>query len=406
MATLIDLALLLFGAKLGGTLFSKLRQPSVVGELIAGVILGPSVLALVNSSPLVSAISELGLLFLILTVSLSINWKALEGSTEKFIWIELLRTLVTLGVVYALGLFFDWSLMTFLVVGIIIVLSSTSIVSRTLADLKQLGTPEGQDLIGLEIVDEVVAIVSVALLANALSGAGVSVEPLLTTVFVVVGFFVVMGRVGFKLVNRLTASIQKYGIEEALLGFTLLLAFVLGGITESLELSSILGVFMAGMVLSRSAQHPLVNRKVKEIGESFFIPLFFASVGLTINLASASQQLPAIFWLVVSIIGIKAVSTMVALKFFGYESQDAVKISTGFITLSEMTVVIIALASGVLDPALYVNLLTAFVIISIVSPVFIAGAFRYTFPSHSTPRLIGSLRRTAWWRMLAQRRYR
>jgi len=375
MDPLIDLALLLFGAKLGGVLFSKLKQPSVIGELIAGLVLGPSLLALVKPSNLVSVVSDLGLLFLILLVSLSIDWKSLERGAEKYVWIEITRAIVTLGIVYAIGSMFAWDIYMFLVVGFIVVLSSTAIVSRTLADMKRMDSVEGQSLMGLEVIDEIAAIVIVALMANVMAGATITFQPIVTTILVVIGLFVVMSRVGFRLVNRITASIQKYGIEEALLGFTLLLAFILGSITENLKLASMLGVFLAGMILSRSVQHPVITRKVKEVGESFFIPVFFASVGLSINIFLAADQAMFIVWLTAGIIALKLASSMATLKLFRYTHDQSLKISSGFVTLSEMTIVIAALAVSKLSPVVYISIIASFLVINTLSPFIMNMAF-------------------------------
>jgi Kef-type K+ transport system membrane component KefB len=376
MDPLVDLALLLFGAKMGGIIFGKLKQPSVVGELIAGIILGPSLLAIVRPSNLVTVVSDLGLLFMILLVSLSIDWKILEGKAEKFTWIELTRIIFVVIMVSSLGLILAWDIYTIVVMGVVIAIASTAIVARTLADMKQLGSQIGQTLMGLEVVDEIVAIVSVAIIANIVSGATIAFEPILTTILVVVGLFVVMGRVGFKFVTRVTSSIQRYGIEEALFAFTILLAFILGSITESLKLASILGVFIAGMLLCRSAQYPIITRKVKEIGESFFIPVFFASVGLTINLFAAYEQLAFIGMIMGLIFAVKIFSALIALKIFHYSFSNAVKIASGFVTLSEMTIVIAAIAVAKLSPAVYLGLVASFVLINTVSPLIINLAFK------------------------------
>ena len=376
MNNLINLALLLFGAKVGGVIFSKLKQPSIVGELVAGIILGPSILALVGPSNLLTVVSDLGLLFLILLVSLSIDWKILEGSTEKYVWIEIMRIAVTFGLVYGVMMVFSWSIYTFMVAGFIMVMSSTAIVSRTLNDTNNMHTKEGQSLMCIEVVDKVFAIIAVALLAHMMAGQAITIEPMITTILVVVGLFVVMSRVGTKFINRLTGSIQKYGIEEALLAFTLLLAFSLGGMTESLNLASVLGVFMAGMILSRSAQFPVITRKVKEIGESFFIPIFFASVGLTINLYAAMQYANVIVMLVGIIVTVKMATSMIVLRFFHYQTEQSVKIGSGLVSMSEMTIVIAALAVSKLSPAIYVGLIASFLIINMISPLFMNFAFR------------------------------
>ncbi|MFH1237038.1 MAG: cation:proton antiporter [Candidatus Aenigmatarchaeota archaeon] len=375
MEPLLDLALLLFGAKLGGILFSKLKQPSVIGELVAGIILGPSLLALVNPSDLVKVVSDLGLLFMILLVSLSIDWKILEGRAERFSWMELTRVILVIIAVYAIGTVLGWNIYTMVVMGTVIAIASTAIVARTLTDMKLFSTAEGQTLIGLEVIDEVVAIVSVAIIANVMGGSEITLWPIITTIFLVVGLFVVMSRVGFKFVTRVTSSIQKYGIDEALFAFTLLFAFLLGSITEGLNLASVLGVFIAGMILCRSAQHPIITRKVKEIGESFFIPVFFASVGLSINLFAASSQIIPILMIMGIIVGVKFVTAMAAFKLFRYSLSDALKLSSGFVTLSEMTAVIVAVAIAKLDPVFYVGLIASFVLINAVSPLLIKFAF-------------------------------
>ena len=375
MDPLVDLALLLFGAKLGGILFSKLKQPSVIGELIAGIILGPSLLAIVNPSGLVTVVSDLGLLFMILLVSLSINWKILEDRAERFIWMELTRIILVVIAVYAIGTVLGWNIYTMVVMGTVIAIASTAIVARALTDMKLFNTPEGQTLMGLEVIDEVVAIVSVAIIANVMGGSEITIWPILTTIFLVVGLFVVMSRVGFKFITRVTSSIQKYGIDEALFAFTLLFAFLLGSITEGLNLASVLGVFIAGMILCRSAQHPIITRKVKEIGESFFIPVFFASIGLSINLFAASSQIIPILMIIGIVVGVKLGTAMAAFRLFRYNFSDALKLSSGFATLSEMTAVIVAVAVAKLDPVFYIGLIASFVLINAASPLLIKFAF-------------------------------
>jgi Kef-type K+ transport system membrane component KefB len=227
-------------------------------------------------------------------------------------------------------------------------------------------------------VDEVVDVTSVALMANIISRGSVAFEPILTTVLVAVGFLAVVSRLGFKFINKVTGSIQKYGIEEVLLGFTLLLAFMLGGITESLKLASVLGVFIAGMILSRSAQYPIITRKVKEIGESFFIPIFFASVGLTINIFAASGQLYAIIAITLAIVALKLATSFTSLRLFSFPKGHSLKIGSGFLTFSEMVVVMASLAVAQLSQVFYVSIIAAFMLINVVSPLVMNYIFART----------------------------
>ena len=115
---LLGLALLLFGAKVGGILLGKLKQPSVIGELVAGIVLGPSLLALVDpTNEFIMIIKELGLLFMILLVSLTIDWKILEGRAEKFSWMELTRVILVVAAVYFISIVLGWDIYTTVVMG-------------------------------------------------------------------------------------------------------------------------------------------------------------------------------------------------------------------------------------------------------------------------------------------------
>ncbi|MEM5871240.1 MAG: cation:proton antiporter [Candidatus Aenigmatarchaeota archaeon] len=376
MTPLVDLALLLFGAKLGGIIFSKLKQPSVLGELIAGITLGPSLLAIVNPSEFIKVVSELGLLFMILLVSLSIDWKRLEGKAEKYSWIEITRIVFVAIIIFGISFVLRWDVYTTTIIGIIAVIASTAIVARTLADTRQLDTPTGQTLMGLEVVDEIVAIISVTIVANLVRGETISIEPIFTILLIVIGLFVVMGRVGFKFVTRITSSIQKYGIEEALFAFTILLAFMLSSLTEGLNLGAMLGVFVAGMLLSRSAQHPIITRKVKEIGESFFIPIFFASVGLTVNMFTAYQEIANVLFVMIILVVVKIITGVIAFRVHDYTTSESLKIASGFLTFSEMSILIAAMAVSKLPNAIYLSIIFSFIIVNVLSPFIINLLFK------------------------------
>jgi len=372
---LLDLALLLFGAKVGGAAFSKLKQPSVAGELIAGIILGPSLLGIVRNSTIVDIVSQLGLIFLVLLISLGIDWRKIENEAETYTWIEIIRVFLTFGITYIVGYLLGWDFYTRVVIGTIVFLSSLAIASRTLADLRLIGSSEGETAIGLQVVDEIVAIVSIALFANFIETSTLSIELIFTTLLIVVGFFVVIGKLG-RFVNTLLNSIQKYGIEDALLGFTLLLAFLFASMTEGLNLATFLGVFLAGMILSKSSQSGLITKKIREVGESFFVPIFFASIGLAVNVFSISPVFSLLLILVALIISVKMFAAFVALKIFRYPTLSSLKISSTLIPLSEVTLIIVSLAALRIDVSMYSLLVVSFVILSIVSPMIINAAFR------------------------------
>jgi len=375
---IFDLALLLLGAKVGGTIFNKLHQPSLVGELLAGIILGSSMLGIVKPSSIVDATSQLGLMFLVLLTSLAIDWKKIENKAETFSIIGLIMASLIFIIAYLVGSIFNWNFYTKVVIGVALMQSSLAIASRTLTNLGELNSSEGEAIIGLQVVDDIAAILIIAVLANFLQNSTVGLEPIVKLFFIIIGFFVVMSRIGFRFISWLINSVQKYGMEEALLGVTLVLAFLLATFTEGLGIASFLGVFLAGILLSRTSQANVISQKVKEVGEAFFIPIFFASIGLGVNVLSAYQQIYFIIPFILFVIVLKWLSSSLPFIFFGYSMSESFKIGSGMVSLSEMALIIlgIGLTAKVLDTAIYSMMVVAFVIVDIISPIIMNVVIR------------------------------
>jgi len=375
---IFDLALLLLGAKVGGTIFNKLHQPSLVGELLAGIILGSSMLGIVKPSSIVNATSQLGLMFLVLLTSLAIDWKKIENKAETFSIIELIMASLIFIIAYLAGSIFNWNFYTKVVIGVALMQSSLAIASRTLTNLGELNSSKGEAIIGLQVVDDIAAILTIAVLANFLQNSTVGLEPIVKLFFIIIGFFVVMSRIGFRFINWLINSVQKYGMEEALLGVTLVLAFLLATFTEGLGIATFLGVFLAGILLSRTSQANVISQKVKEVGEAFFIPIFFASIGLGVNVLSAYQQIYFIIPFILFVIVLKWFSSSLPFIFFGYSTSESFKIGSGMVSLSEMALIIlgIGLTAKVLDTAIYSMMIVAFVIVDIISPIIMNVVIR------------------------------
>ena len=373
--------MLLFGAKLGGVAYKKLKQPSVAGELLAGVILGPAVLSLVTKTTLIDAMAELGLIFLVLLISMSVDWKKLENRAETLGYIELIRAVLTFGAVFLIGSYLNWDFYTKIVISMIALLTSTAVISRTLVDLNETKSSVGETLISINVVGDIVSIVTITILAGFVNTATLNIEPVFTLILLLIGFFVVMGRVGGRIVNKFTTAIQKYGIEDTLLAFTLMIAFVFGALTEELKLASLLGVFFAGMLLSKSGQYATASKKVKEVGDGFFIPLFFGSVGLAFSFAAIYSYIYFIIAFIAVLIGVKWLCTTLTFRMFRFSTEDSVKIGSGMISFSEMTVVMAAMAFQTINPPLFTTLIVLFIAMNIVAPFITTFTFKHNLGS-------------------------
>ncbi len=374
---IFDLALLLLGAKVGGTIFNKLRQPSLVGEILAGIVLG-SMLGIVKSSPIVNATSQLGLMFLVLLTTLAIDWKKIENKAEMFSIIEIIMALIIFLVTYFIGVFLNWNFYLRVVIAFALVQSSLVIASRGLASINKLGSPEGESIIGLQVIDDIAAILSVSALSSFLQNSSIGLQPVVKLLFIIVGFIVVMNKTALRFIKILVNYVQKYGMEEALLGITLVLSFLLATFTEQLGIASFLGIFLSGILFSKIPQANIISQKVKEVGESFFIPIFFATIGLSVNVAIAYNQMSFVIPFIIFAISIKLIASSLPFTFFGYSLKESIKIGSGMTSLSEISLIIlsIGLSANILDVAMYSIMVVAFLIINMISPILMAIIFK------------------------------
>jgi len=231
-------------------------------------------------------------------------------------------------------------------------------------------------MMSLLAIGEMAGIIVLMAVAGFVENSAISIELTASLAVVMGGFFLLLGKGGEKLANGFTALVRRYNAEDIMLGLTLVMAFTFSSLTRSLNMASLLGVFFAGALLSRSSQNTSISRKVRDVGEGFFIPFFFASIGLGLNVFLIQVQIYYILALAAALIGVKWACTTMTFRMFRYSIHDSVKIGSGMISLSELTVVMAAMAFSTTNPALLSVLVTAFVITNTASPLITSMVFR------------------------------
>jgi len=372
-----DIALLLLGAKLGGSIFSRIQQPSIIGELIAGIILG-SVLGIVVNSTTIQIISQLGAMFLILLTTLSIDFSKIDNNIEKLVVIQIVSAAIIFLILLGISMFMGMNLNLSLVVAVAIFGSSTTIAARTLMAMDAINSSEGQTIIGLQIVNGIIELLLILAVINMLQEHTFNIEPLIKLVLMIIGTFVVMSRVGYRFINRIFNYAQKFKMEEVLLAFTLVLAFTAAALAEKAGVTSFLGVMLVGMLISKTPQALIITQKVKELGESFFIPIFFASIGLGVSMIGLAGNLEFLTILMVAIIVIRLAAFIIPIRLMGCSGVESLKIGSGLLSMSEYGLLImsIGIAYKVLDVTFYSVFVIIFLLINIFSPFVVKMVFK------------------------------
>jgi Kef-type K+ transport system membrane component KefB len=258
----------------------------VLGELIAGVVLGGSLLGVLDpSDPVMHALSELGVLILLFQIGLHTDLRSLAkvGSTALFAGAVgvVLPFVGGFGIARAMGV----ETLTAIVIGASLTATSIGISARVLSDLGQLKTPEGQVVIGAAVFDDVVGLIILSIVASMVAGADLTIGGIGAIAGVAIGFVVIalaLGSVAIPPLFRLIERVRVSGtLSAAAMGFALMLALL----ATQAGSAMIIGAFAAGLILHPTPQRHDIEESVTQLG-FFFVPMFFATVGASIDLAA------------------------------------------------------------------------------------------------------------------------
>ena len=288
------LAILISTAKLAGALSVRFRQPAVLGELLAGVLLGPSVLNLLgwpvfhdaHLEEQVFHFAELGVILLMFVAGLEIEAGELLASFRVATFAGVMGVVMPFAMGAALAWWWPngYSLSKSLFVGVLLTATSVSISAQTLLELGRLRTRVGLTLLGAAVVDDVLVILVLSLFVALAAGAGGVGGVLLIVLRMVLylGAALVIGR-------RLVPAIMRWGsslrISQPVVSTTLVLILLLAWSAEVLGgVAAITGAFLAGLLLGQTTFKHEIEGGLTSMTYGFFVPLFFTSIGLQTNL--------------------------------------------------------------------------------------------------------------------------
>jgi Kef-type K+ transport system membrane component KefB len=269
-----------------GELAQRIRQPSVLGELAAGVVLGGSVLGVLNpSDAVIHALAELGVLILLFQIGLHTDLRSLlaVGATAG--------TVGGVGVVlpfafgYLASMLLGLTSMQALVCAAALTATSIGISARVLADLGELNSEEGRVVIGAAVLDDVVGLIILSIVSGVAAGGTLSVGNTIVIAAVAVGFVVVSLVIGNYIAPPLFRRVASLKVSGALGAISLAFALAMAWIAARVGSAPIIGAFAAGLILNATPQSHKIEESTKALGY-FFVPFFFAAVGAAVNVRS------------------------------------------------------------------------------------------------------------------------
>ena len=283
LATLVAIIL---ATKLLGALAQRLGQPSVLGELLAGVVLGGSVLGVIDpQGPVIFALAELGVLILLFEIGLHTELASLVRVGVAAMSVGVVGVILPFAGGFAVSVMLGLDTLPAIVCGAALTATSVGISARVLSDLGQLDRTEGRIVLGAAVIDDVIGLIVLSIVTGLAAGVAPAPLPVLRTAAIAFGFIAAAIVIGRSLVPTVFRWIARIEVAGTLGLFGLAFAFVMAWLAEHSGSAMIIGAFAAGLILNPTPQRRTIERATTEIGH-FFVPVFFAAVGAAVDVKS------------------------------------------------------------------------------------------------------------------------
>lgn len=389
-----NLLLLLVAARLFGEIFERFKQPAMIGEIIAGIVLGPSLLNLIHRTEEIKVISELGVFLLVILAGLEINIDDILRSLRgRNIIVSILAFFLPILSGFCIGFLFHQPGLTTVFIGLCVAITALPVSIRILMDLGKLHSDIGKKIISVAIFDDVIALTILGVLLNLkdtdmsasaiLKVSSISIIKLLLFLTLLgVAYFIIKRflKRGNYVENSLNQLLSFLKGKEPL--FALFFAFVLlfSTFTETLGMHFIIGAFFASMLISESLigkeNLKSIEKTTSNISMGFLAPIFFAGIGLEFHLASIQNIGLLLAVILVSFLS-KISGGFFGGRLAGLPSREALTLGIGLNARGIMELVIanIAYKAGLISTEVFSILVLMGVITTVSTPILLKRAF-------------------------------
>ncbi|MBN8884407.1 MAG: cation:proton antiporter [Rudaea sp.] len=372
---LLSLFVIFVAARVAGWLARAIKLPGVVGEIVAGCVIGPSVLGWIAPSEPLEVLSEIGVVLLLFAVGLETRIDEMKRVGRSAFFVGLLGVIVPFlfGSIWAHGSGFDWAKSLFIAAAF--VATSAGITARVLQELGVLQREESRVILGAAVIDDILAMLLLGIVTALQAGENVQFGKLAIVLLEAIGFVVVIGLLGTRLARRSGPKLDARKID--LLPAALALCLGLAFLSTQFGLAAIIGAFLAGMVASETPQHKKLEHDTQPL-LMLMTPFFFVLTGAKIELQQLASA-DALLTLAV-ITAIALVSKLIGggLGALALGKRGALIVGIGMMPRGEVGVVIasLGLAAGVFSPRTYALIVAMSLITSIVTPPLLALLFK------------------------------
>jgi len=380
---LLALFVMLAAAKLLAEIFERLHQPAVVGEILAGVLIGPSMLNWVQPNEITALLAEVGVIFLLFAVGLETVPAAILRVGKSALLVAVMGVVVPLLGGWGLMRAFGENNIQALFVGTAMVATSVGITARVLGSMGLLDAPTARIILGAAVIDDILGLLVLAVVSNMAKGA-VDYLQLLKTATLSIGFTVFVALVAAPFITRVAPRIHRLRTGDSFFLFGLLLCLGLSVAASFIGVAAIIGAFLAGMALAEATED---NKRMHDLTggvTEFLVPFFLVNIGMQLSLGIFKD--PKIIGMALAVTAVAVATKLLGCGFAALSlgRRRALQVGMGMVPRGEVGIVVaqLGLALGVINDSLFGVVLFMAVATTLIAPPFLKCLYASEAAAH------------------------
>lgn len=375
---LIDLALILLVSKIFSILSKDAKLPKVLGAMVAGLVLGPSMLGWIHETDFIAQLAKLGVIVIMFSAGLDVNLKQIKEVFKSSFLIALLGVLcpVALGV-GAMVLYNGTYNLEALFIGIIFTATSVAISVETLRELGKLNSKVGNAILAAAVIDDVLGVIALSF-GMAAAGEGFNIW---MTLIKIALFFVLAIITGVIIAKAFEWYVERFNRDmRRFTTFAFVYCLIMAYVSEVyFGLSAIIGAFVAGLVISNNHEEEYIAKKVEVLSYLIFSPMFFASIGLQVQISEFGMNtlILALIFIGVAVLS-KIVGCAIGAICCKYSMKESIQIGIGMVGRGEVVLILAnkALEMGVITTQSFTAIIIAVIFCAIITPILLKLSFK------------------------------
>jgi Na+:H+ antiporter len=372
-ALLFSLVVVWLAARLGGEAMLRLGQTAVVGELLAGLAIGPGALAVVAPSVFLDGLAEIGVVILLFEIGLASDLDRLLRSGPQSLVVALVGIVSPLLLGFALARWWGLTPLGAVFIGAALTATSVGVTARVFSELGKVNDPPAQVVLGAAVADDVLGLVILSVVAGLARTGHVSLWSIVTLLVGAVLFLTAAITIGVRLAPFFVRWADRMQARGSLIVWAVLFCTVLAVLAERSGLAAMIGAFAAGLVLAKTERGVHIEDRIKPVAD-LFVPIFFVTIGMHVDLRHLDPLTPRgtlVFAVLLTLVAVA--SKLVAALGVYRPDVRRLPVGVGMIPRGEVGLIFaaIGLTGDVITPALYAAVVLMIVLTTVVGPVWL-----------------------------------